>query len=105
MEITLPSVNQLYAYSGNNIKMLYGISLAIYTRTFKRVDETYNMARKKKLFNKSGVSVEIKEAENDVTVTVQNTTKVEPTKSETQENFNDLVSVYEKTGFTEESGQ
>jgi len=38
MEITLPSVNPLYTYSENNIKMLYGISLAIYTRTFKRVD-------------------------------------------------------------------
>jgi len=63
------------------------------------------MAKQKKLFNKSGDSVEIKEADNDVTVTVQNTTKVEPTKSETQENFNDLVSVYEKTGCTEESGQ
>ena len=63
------------------------------------------MARQKKLFNKIGDSVEIREVDNDVTVTVQYTTKVEPTNSETQENFNDLVSVYEKTGFIEESGQ
>jgi len=63
------------------------------------------MGKQKKLFNKTGDSVEIKEDDNDVTVTVQYTTKVEPTKSETQENFNDLVSVYERTGFTEESVQ
>jgi hypothetical protein len=36
-------------------------------------------------------------------VTVQYTTKVEPTVSATEDNFNDLVSVYERTGFTEES--
>jgi len=38
-------------------------------------------------------------------VTVQYTMKVEPTVSATEDNFNDLVSVYERTGFTEELGQ
>jgi hypothetical protein len=52
--------------------------------------------------NKTGDSVEIKEDGKDLTVTVQYTTKVEPTVSATQDNFNDLVSVYERTGFTEE---
>jgi len=61
------------------------------------------MVKQKKLFNNAGDSVEIKEDNNDLTVTVQYTTKVEPTKSMSQENFNDLVSVYESTGFTEES--
>jgi hypothetical protein len=60
------------------------------------------MAKQKKLFNKTGDSVEIKEDGKDVTVTVQYTTKVEPTVSATEDNFNDLVSVYERTGFTEE---
>jgi ABC-type taurine transport system substrate-binding protein len=60
------------------------------------------MAKQKKLFNKAGDSVEIKEDGKDVTVTVQYTTKVEPTVSATGDNFNDLVSVYERTGFTEE---
>ena len=63
------------------------------------------MGNQKKLFNKTGDSVEIKEDGNDVTVTVQYTTKVEPTKPATQDNFNDLVSVYESTGFTEEPTQ
>jgi ABC-type taurine transport system substrate-binding protein len=60
------------------------------------------MTKQKKLFNKAGDSVEIKEDGKDVTVTVQYTTKVEPTVSATEDNFNDLVSVYERTGFTEE---
>jgi hypothetical protein len=61
------------------------------------------MTKQKKLFNKTGDSVVIKEDGKDVTVTVQYTTKVEPTVSATEDNFNDLVSVYERTGFTEES--
>ena len=61
------------------------------------------MTKQKKLFNKTGDSVEIKEDGKDVTVTVQYTTKVEPTVSATEDNFNDLVSVYESTGYTEES--
>jgi len=60
------------------------------------------MTKQKKLFNKTGDSVEIKEDGKDVTVTVQYTTKVEPTVSATEDNFNDIVSVYEKTGFSEE---
>jgi hypothetical protein len=60
------------------------------------------MTKQKKLFNKTGDSVEIKEDGKDVTVTVQYTTKVEPTVSATEDNFSDLVSVYERTGFTEE---
>jgi hypothetical protein len=60
------------------------------------------MTKQKKLFNKTGDSVEIKEDGKDVKVTVQYTTKVEPTVSATENNFNDLVSVYERTGFTEE---
>ena len=60
------------------------------------------MSKQKKLFNKTGDSVEIKEEGKDVTVTVQYTTKVEPTVSATEDNFNDLISVYERTGFTEE---
>jgi hypothetical protein len=60
------------------------------------------MTKQKKLFNKKGDSVEIKEDGKDVTVTVQYTTKVEPTVPATEDNFNDLVSVYERTGFTEE---
>ena len=61
------------------------------------------MFKQKKLSNKTGDSVEIKEEGKDVTVTVQYKTKVEPTKSSsTQDNFNDMVSVYEKTGFTED---
>jgi hypothetical protein len=63
------------------------------------------MTRQKKLSNKTGDSVEIKEEGKDVTVTVQYTMKVEPTMSATEDNFNDLVSVYERTGFTEELGQ
>ncbi len=63
------------------------------------------MIRQKKLSNKTGDSVEIKEEGKDVTVTVQYTMKVEPTVSATEDNFNDLVSVYERTGFTEELGQ
>ena len=39
------------------------------------------MTKQKKLFNKKGDSVEIKEDGKDVTVTVQYTTKVEPTVS------------------------
>ena len=57
------------------------------------------MTKKKKLFNITGDSVE------DVIVTVLYTTKVEPTMSATQDNFNDIVSVYERTGFTEEQRQ
>jgi hypothetical protein len=60
------------------------------------------MTKQKKLFNRKGDSVEIKEDGKDVTVTVQYTTKVEPTVPATEDNFNDLVSVYERTGFTEE---
>jgi hypothetical protein len=60
------------------------------------------MTKQKKLFNKKGDSVEIKEDGKDVTLTVQYTTKVEPTVSAPEDNFNDLVSVYERTGFTEE---
>ena len=61
------------------------------------------MVKQKKLSNKTGDSVEIKEDGKDVTVTVQYKTKVESTKSSsTQDNFNDMVSVYEKTGFTED---
>ena len=63
------------------------------------------MTKQKKLFNKTGDSVEIKEDGIDVTVTVQYTTKVEPTMSATEDNFNELVSVYERTGFTEELRQ
>jgi ABC-type taurine transport system substrate-binding protein len=63
------------------------------------------MPKRKKLSNKTGDSVEIKEQGKDVTVTVQYTTKVKPTVSATEDNFNDLVSVYEKTGFTEEPRQ
>jgi hypothetical protein len=59
------------------------------------------MTKQKKLFNRKGDSVEIKEDGKDLTVTVQYTTKVEPTVSPTEDNFNDLVSVYERTGFTE----
>ena len=60
------------------------------------------MTKQKKLFNKTGDSVEIKEDGKNVTLTVQYTTKVEQTVSATEDNFNDLVSVYERTGFTEE---
>jgi ABC-type taurine transport system substrate-binding protein len=60
------------------------------------------MTKRKKLSNKTGDSVEIKEEGKDVTVTVQYTTKVKPTLSATEDNFNELVSDYEKTGFTEE---
>jgi ABC-type taurine transport system substrate-binding protein len=63
------------------------------------------MTKQKKLFNKTGDSVEIKEEGKDVIVTVQYTTKVEPTMSATQDNFYDIVSVYERTGFTEEPRQ
>ena len=63
------------------------------------------MTKEKKLFNKTGDSVEIKEEGKDVIVTVQYTTKVEPTMSATQDNFYDIVSVYERTGFTEEPRQ
>jgi hypothetical protein len=63
------------------------------------------MTRQKRLSNKTGDSVKIKEEGKDVTVTVQYTMKVEPTVSATEDNFNDLVSVYERTGFTEELGQ
>ena len=63
------------------------------------------MIKQKKLFNRKGDSVEIKEDGKDLTVTVQYTTKVEPTVSATQDNFNDLVSVYERTGFIEEQRQ
>ncbi len=63
------------------------------------------MTRQKKLSNKTGDSVEIKAEGKDVTVTVQYTMKVEPTVPATEDNFNDLVSVYERTGFTEELGQ
>ncbi len=63
------------------------------------------MTKQKKLSNKTGDSVEIKEEGKEVTVTVQYTTKVEPTVSATEDNFNDLVSVYERIGFTEEPRQ
>lgn len=64
------------------------------------------MTKQKKLFNKTGDSVEIKEEGKDLIVTVQYTTKVEPTMSAMQDNnFNDIVSVYERTGFTEEPRQ
>ena len=63
------------------------------------------MTKEKKLFNKTGDSVEIKEDGKELTVTVQYTTKVEPTMSATQDNFNDIVSVYERTGFTEDQRQ
>jgi len=63
------------------------------------------MTKRRKLSNKTGDSVEIKEEGKDVTVTVQYTTKVKPTASETEDNFDDLVSDYEKTGFTEEPKQ
>jgi hypothetical protein len=70
---------------------------------FKRVGgEISEMIKQKKLFNKKGDSVEIKQDGKDVTVTVQYTTKVEPTVSAPQDNFNDLISVYERTGFIEE---
>jgi hypothetical protein len=70
---------------------------------FKRVGgEISEMIKQKRLFNKKGDSVEIKEDGKDVTVTVQYTTKVEPTVSAPEDNFNDLISVYERTGFTEE---
>jgi hypothetical protein len=61
------------------------------------------MTKRKKLSSKTGDSVEIKEEGKDVTVTVQYTTKVKPTASATEDNFDDLVSDYERTGFTEET--
>jgi hypothetical protein len=70
---------------------------------FKRVGGVISeMTKQKKLINKKGDSVEIKEDGKELTVTVQYTTKVEPTVSATQDNFNDIVSIYERTGFTEE---
>jgi hypothetical protein len=73
---------------------------------FKRVGGVISeMTKQKKLFNKKGDSVEIKEDGKELTVTVQYTTKVEPTVSATQDNFNDIVSIYERTGFTEEPRQ
>ena len=70
---------------------------------FKRVGAVISeMTKQKKLINKKGDSVEIKEDGKELTVTVQYTTKVEPTVSATQDNFNDIVSIYERTGFTEE---
>ena len=63
------------------------------------------MTRQKKLSNKTGDSVKIKEEGENVTVTVQYTMKIEPTVSATEDNFKDLVSIYERTGFTEELGQ
>jgi hypothetical protein len=73
---------------------------------FKRVGGVISeMTKQKKLINKKGDSVEIKEDGKELTVTVQYTTKVEPTVSATQDNFNDIVSVYERTGFTEEPRQ
>jgi ABC-type taurine transport system substrate-binding protein len=60
------------------------------------------MTKRKKLSNKTGDSVEIKEEGKDVTVTVQYTTKVKPALSATEDNLNDLVSDKERTGFTEE---
>lgn len=80
--------------------------MALCEYKFKRlVGSNISMTRQKKLSNKTGDSVEIKEEGKDVTVTVQYTMKVEPTVSTTEDNFNDLVSVYERTGFTEELGQ
>ena len=49
------------------------------------------MDHQKKLFNNIGDSVEIKEDGHDVTVTVQYTTKVEPTKLSARDNFNEIV--------------
>jgi hypothetical protein len=73
---------------------------------FKRVGGVISeMTKQKKLINKKGDSVEIKEDGKELTVTVQYTTKVEPTVSATQDNFNDIVSIYERTGFTEEPRQ
>jgi len=73
---------------------------------FKRVGAVISeMTKQKKLINKKGDSVEIKEDGKELTVTVQYTTKVEPTVSATQDNFNDIVSIYERTGFTEEPRQ
>jgi len=73
---------------------------------FKRVGAVISeMTKQKKLFNQKGDSVEIKEDGKELTVTVQYTTKVEPTVSATQDNFNDIVSIYERTGFTEEPRQ
>jgi len=73
---------------------------------FKRVGGVISeMTKQKKLFNKKGDSVEIKEDGKELTVTVQYTTKVKPTVSATQDNFNDIVSIYERTGFTEEPRQ
>ena len=70
---------------------------------FKRVGGVISeMTKQKKLINKKGDSVEVKEDGKELTVTVQYTTKVEPTVSGTQDNFNDIVSIYERTGFTEE---
>jgi hypothetical protein len=70
---------------------------------FKRVGGVISeMTKQKKLINKKGDSVEVKEDGKELTVTVQYTTKVEPTVSATQDNFNDIVSIYERTGFTEE---
>jgi hypothetical protein len=61
------------------------------------------MAKQKKLSNKTGDSVEIEEDGKEVTVKVQYKTNVEPTgSSSTQDNFNEMVSAYEKTGFTED---
>jgi hypothetical protein len=73
---------------------------------FKRVGGAISeMTKQKKLINKKGDSVEVKEDGKELTVTVQYTTKVEPTVSATQDNFNDIVSIYERTGFTEEPRQ
>jgi hypothetical protein len=73
---------------------------------FKRVGGVISeMTKQKKLINKKGDSVEVKEDGKELTVTVQYTTKVEPTVSATQDNFNDIVSIYERTGFTEEPRQ
>ena len=70
---------------------------------FKRVGGVISeMTKQKKLINKKGDSVEVKEDGKELTVTVQYTTKVEPMVSATQDNFNDIVSIYERTGFTEE---
>ncbi len=61
------------------------------------------MVKQKKLSNETGDSVEIKEDGKDVIVKVQYETKVESTgSSSTQDNFNEMVSAYEKTGFTED---
>jgi hypothetical protein len=50
------------------------------------------MVKQKKLSNKTGDSVEIKEDGKDVTVTVQYKTKLEPMKSSsTHDNFNDMA--------------